>query len=187
MLQALSPNKKYVFIFDNSSAHNSLAKDALTVTKMNVNPGGKQAHMHDTVIPRNNPHGLGGQPESMQFSKELPSTHKYFKYAGQPKGMQVILEERGLVKPSKKIVGVCKDCKESRSRKPQIEGLSPVEEALIDDEEEGDDTEEEEDTRPKICCMQRILSLQDDFRNEKSLLQKVSQVLSASGPSAAYI
>ncbi|KAG8909932.1 hypothetical protein FRC01_006638 [Tulasnella sp. 417] len=173
MLKALYPNKKYVFIFDNSSAHNSLARDALTVTKMNVNPSGKQAHMHDTVIPETNPHGFGGQSQSMQFPKELPQDHKYFKYAGQPKGIRVILEERGLVRPSAKIVGVCKDCKVSRSRKPQIEGLSPAEEALIEDEHVGDDTEEEEETRPKDCCMQRILSLQDDFRNEKSLLQKV--------------
>ncbi|KIO33525.1 hypothetical protein M407DRAFT_17777 [Tulasnella calospora MUT 4182] len=136
MLQALYPNKRYVFIFDNSSAHNSLAKDALTVMKMNVNPGSKQAHMHDPVIPANNLHGFGGQPQSMQFPNELPSTHKYAKYSGQPKGMWVILEEQGLVRPSKKIVSVCKDRKVLRSRKPQIKGLSPAEEALIEEEDE---------------------------------------------------
>ena len=43
---------------DNSSAHNSLVKDALTVTKMNVGPGGKNTpDMHDTVVPADNAHG----------------------------------------------------------------------------------------------------------------------------------
>ncbi|KAJ7440629.1 hypothetical protein B0H11DRAFT_2252749 [Mycena galericulata] len=49
------------WIFDNSSAHGSLAPDALTVTKMNVNPGGKVPEMRDTVIPDSNPHGHGGE------------------------------------------------------------------------------------------------------------------------------
>ena len=54
----LFPNKHIMFIFDNSSAHNSLVKDALTVTKMNVGPGGKNTlDMHDTIVPADNAHG----------------------------------------------------------------------------------------------------------------------------------
>ncbi|KAJ7788804.1 hypothetical protein B0H14DRAFT_3503735 [Mycena olivaceomarginata] len=49
------------WVFDNSSVHGILAKNALTVTKMNVNPGGKVPEMHNTVIPLDNPWGdFGG-------------------------------------------------------------------------------------------------------------------------------
>ncbi|KAJ7444970.1 hypothetical protein B0H11DRAFT_2203490 [Mycena galericulata] len=63
------------WIFDNSSAHGSLAPDALTVTKMNVNPGGKVPEMRDTVIPDSNPHGHGGEVQKMTFDKNLPANH----------------------------------------------------------------------------------------------------------------
>ena len=38
-----------IFIFDQSSCHCAYADDALVVTRMNVNPGGKQPKMHDTI------------------------------------------------------------------------------------------------------------------------------------------
>ncbi|KAJ7182123.1 hypothetical protein C8R46DRAFT_985245 [Mycena filopes] len=55
----LFPNAIIHWVFDNSSAHGSLAKDALTATKMNVGPGGKVPEMRDTIIPADNPHGRG--------------------------------------------------------------------------------------------------------------------------------
>ena len=48
--------------------------DALDVSKMNVNPGGKQRVMHDGW--------WGGKPQSMNFS------------LGVPKGMRRVLEKR---------------------------------------------------------------------------------------------
>ncbi len=58
IVECLFPNKHLVFIFDNFSAHNSLVKDALTVMKINVGPGGKNTpDMHDTVVPADNAHG----------------------------------------------------------------------------------------------------------------------------------
>jgi len=45
-----------VFIFDQSSAHEEFAEDALNINNMNVNLGGK---LRDTVIPLNN---LGSAP-----------------------------------------------------------------------------------------------------------------------------
>ena len=50
--------------------------DALGVSKMNVNPGGKQQVMRDGW--------WGGKPQKMNYSP------------GIPKGMRVILEERGV-------------------------------------------------------------------------------------------
>lgn len=168
------PGRKGIWIFDNSSAHDSKAKDSLSVTKMNVKPGGAQPHMHDTIIPTNNPHGRGGQRQSFQFPSSLPNNHPYKPFEGQPKGMRVILEERKLIGSKMKIIGICKRCQEVKSRKPQVTGLSPSELAAIDNEE-GNDTEEEEDDRPTDCCMTRMLSLQEDFKNEPCLLEQVSK------------
>jgi hypothetical protein len=87
--------------------------------------------------------------------------------------MRVILEERGYLQSGKKLVGDCKDCKKARSRKPHLTGLTEEEMQQVEGND-GNDTEEEDDERPTDCCMRRILSLQDDFRNEKSLLELVS-------------
>ena len=40
---------RHVWVFDHSSCHAAMADDALDVNRMNVNPGGKQRKMRDTV------------------------------------------------------------------------------------------------------------------------------------------
>ena len=99
--------------------------------------------------------------------------------------MEQILRERGLYEPlaakyNNKPVGVCAKCKqsqaardaalkESKARKDEIEGSGV--EGLVErgvSNMEGEDLE-----RAKDCCMQRVLSLQPDFRAEKPLLQLV--------------
>jgi len=65
---------KYVWIFDQSSCHAAMADDSLDVSKMNVNPGGKQRVMRDGYW-----------------------NEKVFKmnYAiGVPKGLRVVLQQR---------------------------------------------------------------------------------------------
>jgi len=161
--ECLFPNKHLVFIFDNSSAHNSLAKDALTVTKMNVGPGRKNTlNMHATIVPADNVHGQGGKIQTLQFDDNLPEGHLYKKFEGRPKGIKVILEEHGLIPtmpPGKRggdknsrLVGKCKACKASKAQKPKLDNLSPDEIATID-REAGNDSEEEEAERPTNCCM----------------------------------
>ena len=73
-----------VFAFDNSSSHAKLADDTLNVTNMNLNPGGKQPIMRDTIF--------NGQIQSMVFLTDHPDE----KLRGKPKGMKIILQERGL-------------------------------------------------------------------------------------------
>jgi hypothetical protein len=91
------PNAIGEFIFDQSSAHSAFVKDALNAKEMNVNSGGKQHHMHSTVIPQDNPHPEKcGQVQSMVFLDDLPESDPYFKYCGQAKGMHAVLEERGV-------------------------------------------------------------------------------------------
>ena len=65
---------RVVWIFDHSSCHAAMPDDALDVSKMNVNPGGKQRVMRDGM--------WNGKPQSMNFS------------LGVPKGMRRVLEER---------------------------------------------------------------------------------------------
>ncbi|KDQ61785.1 hypothetical protein JAAARDRAFT_45287 [Jaapia argillacea MUCL 33604] len=160
----LFPNAVIHWVFDNSSCHGSFAKDALTVAKMNVNPGGKNVpHMHDTIIPTNNPFERGRHPQSMEFPETLPTNHPHKQHAGLSKGMAVVLEERGYPICAKKIIGECKGCKAHKARKPHL-----TEDELLDDETETED----EDDRPVDCCQRHILSLQEDFQGEKSLLEK---------------
>ena len=63
-------------MFDQSSCHKAMADDRLDASRMNVNPGGKQPLMRDTV--------WAGRPQSMVFA------------LGVAKGMRKVLKERGI-------------------------------------------------------------------------------------------
>lgn len=65
---------RHVWVFDHCSCHAAMADDALDVNKMNVNPGGKQRKMRQTV--------RQGRVHKMNYS------------LGVPKGMRVDLQER---------------------------------------------------------------------------------------------
>ena len=51
----LHSDKVAIWLFDCSSAHKGLTRDALNVNNMKVNSGGKLQHLHTTSIPANNP------------------------------------------------------------------------------------------------------------------------------------
>jgi hypothetical protein len=91
---------------------------------MNVNPGGKQPQMHDTIY--------NGQLQHMVF----PEDHHNPEFRGKPKGLRVVLQERNLWKE-----GMVRHCKNSAP---------------------GTD-----------CCMVHVLEQQEDFKNQKCLLQEV--------------
>jgi hypothetical protein len=78
------PDCVALFVFDHSSAHASLAPDALRAFDMNKSNGGKQRKRRDTVIPMNNPY-----PE---FRGKL---QKMTTETGEAKGLQQVLQERG--------------------------------------------------------------------------------------------
>ena len=67
---------KIVWIFDHSSCHSAMPDDALDASKMNVNPGGKQRKMRDGI--------WNGKVQKMNYA------------LGIPKGLRVVLEERGV-------------------------------------------------------------------------------------------
>ncbi|RGB27120.1 hypothetical protein C1646_819972 [Rhizophagus diaphanus] len=82
IFEAKYPNTIGVFTFDNSTNHGAMAKDALNINNMNVNPGGKQARMRSTFFGPNNTF------QSMVFLSNHPI------FLNQPKGMKQILIER---------------------------------------------------------------------------------------------
>ncbi|KAI7964836.1 hypothetical protein MJO29_002934 [Puccinia striiformis f. sp. tritici] len=95
IFEALHPNLQAVFIFDCSSAHGAFSKTALRVQNMNLRPGGKQSRLRDSIIPSDDPlipEHLRGLPQTFCYDSSHPDPN----LAGKPKGIQVILEERGL-------------------------------------------------------------------------------------------
>ena len=72
------PSDKYskVWVFDQSSGHCAFREDALHVTRMNVGSGGAQPRMRDTI--------WDGRVQIMVLAD------------GWPKGMRIILQERGI-------------------------------------------------------------------------------------------
>ena len=95
-----------IWLFDQSSCHKAYAPDALNANKMNVNPGGVQPLMRDTV--------WVGRVQRMVFN-----------VGNVAKGMRKVLEERGI-----------------------------------------------NTTTLRADDMRKILSNHDDFRNEKTLLER---------------
>jgi len=174
------PDGVGVFIFDCSSAHEAYADDALMVHKMNRGPGGQQPKMHDTVIPGTD------IIQSMVYSDDCTERDGNGEsLAGKAKGMEQVLLERGLLEDLAKAsrggkpVGVCATCKMSQvARDKAAKAAKSCQEEAdsgidgISDRYECE-AEVQDLDRPGNCCMQRILSLQPDFKNEKPLLQLV--------------
>src|SRR4051812_39510131 len=90
----MHPGYVAIFAFDQSANHTSYAKDALIASKMNLSSGGKQPKMHNTIM----------RDRTFQ-SMVLPN--------GEPKGMKLVLEERGLWVPG--LVRMCNECKKEKN------------------------------------------------------------------------
>lgn len=173
------PGDALEFFFDQSSAHGAFAKDALNAKEMNVKPGGKQRVMRNTYIPQDNPDpALRGRLQSMVFPPDLPANHPDYELRGQPKGMYRVLEERGLIPTLKavnggKLVGECAICKLSREAQEQL--LRETLAAALSGNEEPSElhTDVMAPSASSTCCMRKVLSMQQDFRDEKPLLQVV--------------
>lgn len=178
LFECLYPDAIAEFIFDQSSAHGAFSKDALNAKDMNVRPGGKQRTMHDTCIPSDNPKPeLRGKAQPMVFSKDLPPGHPDYEFRGQPKGMQRILEERGLLTVlhtanNGRVVGECQRCKLSREAQEQLrrEALAAMEHGEEPSELHADIVSE---SLSATCCMRKMLANQQDFKAEKPLIQTI--------------
>jgi hypothetical protein len=186
IFEYLHPDKVTIWLFDCSSSHEGLAKDALNVNNMGVRSGGKQSHLRDTIIPLNNPPPKPGRPDTRgQIQKMVyPSDHPDEKLCGLPKGMRVVLQERESVWDrlvesckGKAPVGKCKDCtksevkKDAERRVAEAEAMGQEDTVAEEDIARSQETVESRNEPNDWCCMYRVLSLQEDFVNEKPMLQ----------------
>ena len=86
-----------LIMVDNSQGHSAYAEDALLVSRMNINPGGKQARMHDGWYFQNG--------KKVNQPMNFPPNHP--KHPNEPKGMKTVLMERGLY--NQHLRGKCKN------------------------------------------------------------------------------
>ncbi len=179
-----------VFVFDRSSAHEGFAEDSLNVNSMNLNPGGKQKKMRDTVIPLNNPDPAPGDEDTRGKVQHMcfPEDHEDPQLRGKPKGIKAVLMERKSIwdkynaickAHGSRVVKRCGTCTKSQILKDAERRVAKVEE--MDQQEDaapmGETADLETKTPPAAvdewCCMYRVLSLQEDFLTEKPLTQSV--------------
>ncbi|CAM9935729.1 unnamed protein product, partial [Heterosigma akashiwo] len=99
------PDHKLVFTFDYSQCHHCLPDDALTTSRMNVHPGGKNQPLNmrsaqatkDYAPGKNYPEGLkAGEFQSMYFQEGDAPPDGAMLATPTLKGMKYILQERGL-------------------------------------------------------------------------------------------
>jgi hypothetical protein len=83
---AHGPGYQMLLMVDHSQGHCMYRLDALLVSRMNLNPGGKQALMRDGWW-------MDGNVRRVQ-KMVFPANHP--EHPGQPKGMKVVLQECGL-------------------------------------------------------------------------------------------
>jgi hypothetical protein len=110
-----------------------------------------------------------------------PDSHPDPQLAGKPKGMKAVLQERESVwdelvdKCGGKVVGKCKDCQKSDMKKDAERRVAAAEAMGQEDTlTEKDIAQADEDVDVPAnnwCCMHRVLTLQDDFANEKPRIQ----------------
>ncbi|POW01191.1 hypothetical protein PSHT_12661 [Puccinia striiformis] len=193
IFEALHPGCQGVFVFDCSSAHEAFGPQALRVQNMNLGPGGKQSRLRDTIIPTNDtriPEGLRGQPQSMCF----PTDYEVQSLAGQPKGIQQVLAERGLFQyycgaqndaqlPPLRLK--CKQCSasgavkdaEARARnavkQAEARGYSIDQESCFREELGTTTSASALPSKLKDCCWSQIMANQSDFLAERPLLQTI--------------
>ncbi|KAG1824000.1 hypothetical protein EV424DRAFT_1346241 [Suillus variegatus] len=168
LFERTHPGAVAEFFFDQSAAHGAFAVDALNASEMNVKSGGKQRRMHSTLIPADNPNpALRGVAQDMCFAEDLPSNHQFYEFRGQPKGMKVVLEERGLwgslcaANGGKALLGDCASCRMSQKDRDAL-ARSAAAQSLFDDAEDENATPED-NLRPNestTCCM-RLRALAD--------------------------
>lgn len=120
---------------------------------------------------------LHGKLQKMNFPCELPHDHLDYKFRGQPKGMQRVLEECGLVSILKaankgKAVGECQTCKMSREAQETLHRKA-LAAAQGGDKPDKLHAQLVRESLGVNCCMQKMLANQQDFKAEKPYIQLI--------------
>ena len=188
IFELMHPGCIAVFTFNHSSAHKGFAEDALNINNMNINPGRKQRKLCKTIIPLNNPASAFGKKDTRDRSQQMtfPDDHIDQKLRGQPKGVRVILQERKSVwnqsttvckECSTKIISKCASCSKSETCKDAKWQIALAEAMGQDDAVSAEDTtlinSETQNADDQWCCMNHILSLQNDFWTKRPFVQLI--------------
>lgn len=185
IFEYLHPDAVGVWVFDCLSSHEGLAADALNVNNMNVKPGGKQTLIRETVIHNNNPPPRPGKVDTCGQIQTMvfPDNHPDPKLAGLAKGMSVVIQEwtsvwNQLVQEvggANKVIGKCAQCCKSAAKKDAEHCVALAEmagqEDSLDDAVMTEATETVKEPKSEWCCLYWVISLQDDFVNEKPDIQ----------------
>ena len=78
-----------LFLIDNSQGHSAYAVDALLVSCMNVNSGGKQARMQDGWY----------MQDGVKVYQSMVFSENHTDHPNQPKGIKAVLMECGIYQP----------------------------------------------------------------------------------------
>lgn len=92
------PHCQGLFLFDNATSHCAYAQNALRASRMNKGWGGKQPVMRDGYFTDKEGKRVIQKMtfKRHNFTSSSVKTHPIKKMWGEPKGLQVVLEERGL-------------------------------------------------------------------------------------------
>ena len=156
LFEACWPNHQAVFLFDNATNHTAFAHDALRVSSMNLSSGGNENHdMRDGWNPR---------------TQEAQPIYILVRGRKVAKGMEAVLEERGLWRHGKLVpnlafkleltatgIGLSLHCQIDNPDPSRKSKRVPNPQCLQGGE----------------CCATEILSAQDDFRSTRSRLQEI--------------
>ncbi|RPB06967.1 hypothetical protein P167DRAFT_477251, partial [Morchella conica CCBAS932] len=141
IFEAAHPGCQALFLFDNATSHSAFAEDALKSSKMNKGPGGEQPHMRDGYWYNENREKVIQYMNYSQDDEGIP-----LNFRGQPKGLQKVLEERGIW-PKECLYLDC------TSRRTPLGEKIPHQ-------------------KPS-CCSRMLLSQQPDFLEQKGRVQEI--------------
>ncbi|PVH70044.1 hypothetical protein DL98DRAFT_621037, partial [Cadophora sp. DSE1049] len=146
------PNKTAVFVFDQSSAHASHGDGALNAFTMNASEGGAAIPQRDTYYPPEcTKKRLIGQVQQLNWERERTvgkGKKKKTIIELVPKGIKMILAERGCLPISQKLPAKCSPkCANSLTYPPKSTNTP--------------------------CCLARILANHEDFFRQKSALEEL--------------
>jgi len=178
-----------IFVFDRSSAHKGFMEDTLNVNNMNVGPGGMQRKLHNTVIPLSNPEGASGEEDMHSRVQKMCflDNHPNPVLRGKAKGIKIVLEEhksiwdkymKACMERDVKPVGKCLSYSKSQIKKDaECHVIFAETVGQVDAASENDIAIAHLVTPPTLdniwCCMQCVLSLQEDFQMERPLVQSL--------------
>jgi hypothetical protein len=183
------PNCIGIFVFNCSSTYEGFAENALNVNDININLGKKQKKMCNTIIPLNNPGLAPSEEDTHERVQQMcfPEDHSDPVLRGKPKGLWAVLMECKSIwdkyiamckAHGAKVVGKCGTCTKSDVRKDaeccvvHVEVMGQEHKTFMQDIRLAKN-EMPSGVDNEWCCMHQVLLLQEDFQNEKPLLQHV--------------